>query len=555
MDSNTKRMILVIVICVGLLLAYQFIAGKNKAQQQAAKPPAQTAQVTPQTAPSQGGASSQAYTPLAPVRTADDPASQEAHARKVTVDTPLFTAVFSEQGASLRSFTLKNYALKANGPLGFPLLHLEDGQPSSLSLVLANLDPMLSQRMFAASRTELKLDQANNKGTLEFSYEHGGVTVHRIYSFQANSYAIQHKVLITNQTGHQIETVPELTMVQSNALTSENMYTFNGLSSSIGGNFHEATPADLEKNPVESGKVGWIALNIPYFITLVAPESQPEMKRSTRGAMRSPFMSGTLVEPHLSIPNGHRAELNFLVYFGPKDVDLLEPLGNNLIAAVDFGWFDAIAKPLLSLLKFIYRYINNYGVAIILVTIIVKLLFWPLTRTSYRSMKNMQKLQPQVNQLRQKYGSDRAKLNQETMKLYKANKVNPMGGCLPIIIQIPVFFAFYKVLGAAIELRHAPFMLWITDLSAPDRLPLGGIEIPWVGMGLPVLTLLMGASMFIQQKMMPQGGDPMQRKIMMFMPVVFTIMFINFPSGLVLYWFVNNLLSILQQYHTLKSNK
>ena len=225
-------------------------------------------------------------------------------------------------------------------------------------------------------------------------------------------------------------------------------------------------------------------------------------------------------------------------------------MGHDLDLAVDFGWFDIIAKPMLSLLNFFYSFLGNYGLAIILVTILTKIVFWPLTRKSYKSMKQMQKLQPQIMKIREKYKGDKTRMNQEVMQLYKTYKVNPMGGCLPMVVQIPVFIAFYKVLGASIELRHAPFMLWIDDLSAPDRLNIG-FHIPYVD-GLPVLTLLMGASMFIQQKMTPTTGDPTQAKMMMMMPIVFTFMFINFPSGLVLYWFVNNLLGIGQQYLTNK---
>jgi YidC/Oxa1 family membrane protein insertase len=180
-----------------------------------------------------------------------------------------------------------------------------------------------------------------------------------------------------------------------------------------------------------------------------------------------------------------------------------------------------------------------------MVTVLFKAIFWPITQKGMKSMKNMQKLQPKMAKIKEKYKGDPTRMNQEVMSMYKTYKVNPLGGCLPMVLQIPVFFALYKVLLQSIELRHAPFILWITDLSAPDRLWIG-LDLPYVG-GLPVLTLLMGASMFLQQKMSPSTADPTQAKIMMFLPVVFTFMFLNFASGLVLYWFINNLLSILQQ--------
>ena len=208
--------------------------------------------------------------------------------------------------------------------------------------------------------------------------------------------------------------------------------------------------------------------------------------------------------------------------------------GRDLDEAINFGWFDIIAKPLLYALRFFEGYVHNYGVAIIILTLLIKILFWPLTHKSYKSMKEMQKLQPIMAKIREKY--------------------NPMGGCLPMIIQIPVFFALFRILGNSIELRHAPFFLWINDLSAPDRLFHFSFSIPFMSppYGVPVLTLLMGVSMFIQQKMTPTPGDPTQAKIMLLLPVIFTVMFINFPSGLVLYWLVNNILSIGQQYRIIK---
>jgi len=243
----------------------------------------------------------------------------------------------------------------------------------------------------------------------------------------------------------------------------------------------------------------------------------------------------------------------YQLFYGPKKLTLLNNSGHNLGKSLNFGWFDVIARPMLYLLNWFYSVVNNYGVAIILVTVLLKALFWPITQKGLKSMKNMQKLQPKVVKLKEKYKDDPTRMNQEMMNLYKTYKVNPLGGCLPMVLQIPVFFALYKVLLQSIELRHAPFMLWINDLSAPDRLFLG-FDIPYLG-GLPVLTLLMGASMFLQQKMTPTTADPTQQRIMMFLPLIFTVMFVNFASGLVLYWFVNNLLSILQQYLINRQNK
>jgi YidC/Oxa1 family membrane protein insertase len=222
--------------------------------------------------------------------------------------------------------------------------------------------------------------------------------------------------------------------------------------------------------------------------------------------------------------------------------------------AVNFGFFDFLAKPCLWFMNFIYGFIPNYGIAIIILTIVTRALFWPLAKKSYKSMGEMRKIQPLMQEIREKYKNDKARMNQEMMTLYRTYKINPLGGCLPMVIQLPVFFALYKMLYSAIELRHAPFFGWITDLSAPDRLFRFNFDIPLMDSpeGIPVLTLLMGASMLLQQKMTPTPGDPAQAKMMMLMPIIFTFIFINFSSGLVLYWFVSNLFSIAQQFYTQK---
>ena len=203
--------------------------------------------------------------------------------------------------------------------------------------------------------------------------------------------------------------------------------------------------------------------------------------------------------------------------------------------SIDYGWVKWLALPLLITLKYLNQFVHNYGIAIIIITTLIKIIFWPLGNKSYKSMKEMQSLQPKISELREKFKNDKTKLNQEVMQLYKKYKVNPMSGCLPMVIQIPVFFGLYKALLYSIELRHAPFAFWIQDLSAKD---------PYY-----ITPIIMGATMLWQQKLSPQVGDPMQAKLMLLMPIVFTFLFLNFPSGLVIYWLFNNILSIGQQYY------
>lgn len=274
---------------------------------------------------------------------------------------------------------------------------------------------------------------------------------------------------------------------------------------------------------------GWTGIMNRYFITAMYADQKRDYRYYYKGDGRS-YQAGMLDD---GVMDGQTAVFKSNIYIGPKHIATLEKEGVKLERSVDFGWFAFISKPLYDGLTWFYNYVPNYGWCIILLLIVIKTVFFYPTQKSYQSMAAMRKLQPEQKRLQERYGDDRQQLGQEMMALYKKNKVNPLGGCLPILIQIPVFFALYKVLLMSIEMRQAPFIGWLTDLSVQD---------PYF-----ILPLLMGASMFIQQKLNPQPPDPMQAKIMSFLPVLFTVMFLFFPAGLVLYWVVNNVLSIIQQ--------
>jgi len=309
----------------------------------------------------------------------------------------------------------------------------------------------------------------------------------------------------------------------------------------------------IEEKNIYSGKLGWIALQDRYFMSSIISEKNEEA--SMRLFLKPDhILEAEFLQPEQVIQPGSEHFFDFKLFFGPKSMTILNDLGYNLGKAVNFGMFDFIAKPCVWLMNFFYRFIPNYGVAIIILTLMTKALLWPLGSKSYKSMSEMKKLQPLIAELKEKYKNDRKKIQQETMALYKTYKINPLGGCLPMVAQIPVFFALYRMLYEAIELRHAPFFGWIRDLSAPDRLFRFDFSVPFMEppYGIPVLTIIMGASMLLQQRMSPPPGDPAQAKMMMLMPIVFTVIFINFSSGLVLYWLVNNVLSISQQYYVSK---
>jgi len=293
-----------------------------------------------------------------------------------------------------------------------------------------------------------------------------------------------------------------------------------------------------EKGQIQSAGVGgWTGIMNRYFLAAMVAEKGRDYPYYFKSDGRS-YQAGLIDDGKVV---GKDAVFEGRVFVGPKSIPMLTSLDAGLERSVDFGWFAFIAKPMHSFLLWMYQYIGNFGWCIILLVVLIKLLFfWP-TQKSYESMAAMRKLQPEMARLKDLYGDDRQQMSQEMMKLYKKHQVNPLGGCLPIAVQIPVFFALYKTLLMSIEMRQAPFIGWIHDMSVQD---------PYF-----VLPVLMGASMFIQQKLNPQPADPTQAKVMQFLPPIFTVLFLFFPSGLVLYWLVNNILSIAQQWYVLKVKK
>ena len=471
--------------------------------------------------------------------------------RDVVVDTPLFKAVISENGATFSHFVLKKY--KQTIEKDSPGVDLVNVSPPLLPLgvkVSSGAEIDLRARLFRTEKTKVKLHDGQGPETLSFVCQLGGnATLTKEYIFRPESYTFDLVMKISGADAGKYTV-----FLYDKPYQQSTLYVFSGPSYySPSKGLEEVSlkkPGDIH---TYSGDLDWLSYGDNYFMTALIPNGGKgpwnvkivllNEEKLTESSLSAPVL-GSAGDQSITI-----AKMN--VYMGPKEIERLKKVGHNLSKAINFGWFDPIAKPLLYVLNFMYKYVPNYGVCIILLTILIKVLFWPLAHKSAQSMKTMQKLQPKLQKLKEKYGDDKERLNRELMQLYKTYKVNPMSGCLPMLLQIPVFFALYKVLLQAIELRHAPFMLWINDLSAPDRLMIPGVHIPMID-GIPVLTLLMGASMYLQQKMSPSSLDPTQAKMMQLLPVVFTFMFINFPSGLVLYWLVNNILSIVQQYYVNK---
>jgi YidC/Oxa1 family membrane protein insertase len=476
-------------------------------------------------------------------------------AKSVVVDTDLYHAEFSTAGAALKKFVLKKYGVSTD-PKSERIKLIDEQRPADFSLqTYINGFPNDRFAVYSASSDAIKVAKGE-KRQLEFVASLGsGVIAKKVYTFNGDGYTIGLEYQAQNTGGSRVEGTIQL-VEKSKYVKGENetSYDVHGPTTFADDALHTQKLKDLEKGAISYSKnILWSGFEDKYFLSAVLAQSGS--MAAVQVKQNGEYVENNISSPKVSLGPGEAAKISYRLFMGPKDFDVLKAQGNRLEEVIDFGWFSAIAKPLLHTLKFFYKFVGNYGIAIIIITVILKVLFYPLTNKSYKSMKEMQKLQPKMEALKEKFKNDREAMNKAVMEMYKTHKVNPMGGCLPMIIQIPVFFALYKALMFSIELRHAPFMLWINDLSAPDAL-FGVIPkaIPLLG-GFPVgpLPLLMGATMVIQQKMTPSNMDPAQAKMMMALPFIFTFMFFNFPSGLVLYWLVNNILTIAQQFYINKN--
>ena len=518
-----KRALLAVVLSLGFFYLYSMLFPAPETKKPAT--PVQSAATSSKAA--------QAASPAVTLPV-DQSAAKSSPPKDVTVETDLFSVVFSTQGAGIKSLVLKKYHETA-GKDGKPVTLVSSPSPGKFAFRTAaaglSLDP---SAIYETGAQSLKVSGGEKK-RIDFVWKSPqGIMVTKSYVFTGNSYEVGLENKITNQsTEHRTTTLNSLLPYQADVTAKQGRFEVNGAVTLADGSFATKPAKDLLEKPVKFAQnVAWTGYADKYFMSAVLSESgsiaSASIQKSTSGNLET-----VIASKDIELPAGQSQTVDYRLFFGPKDLDILKAEGAGLEKALDLGWFSAIANPLLNVLKFFYKYTHNYGIAIIIITVIIKLLFFPLTHKSYKSMKDMQKLQPKMAELKEKFKDDRDGMNRAMMELYRTHKVNPLGGCLPMVIQIPVFFALYKALMYSIELRHAPFMLWITDLSAKD---------PYY-----VTPVIMGATMFIQQKMTPSTMDPMQAKMMLALPIVFTFMFLNFPSGLVIYWLVNNILTIAQQ--------
>jgi YidC/Oxa1 family membrane protein insertase len=545
-----RRTLLFVVISVLIIVLYQELVinrlappGRHGAPTTTAPSPAD---VSPERIPDERAATE----PSAAERElAEERAAPPLEGQRITVETDLYRAVFSTAGGRLESLTLHRYR-QTNDPDSPPLsLVTPDPQiESPLGFELRSARVWSDARIaYTTDRTELAV-HGGETATLTLRGEIDGDPISKAFTFRGDAYPVALEVSAPASADLPPELgaegpagePPSVALTLARRVPAATSTTFEGAAAVIDSQLVQRGLTDLEKPEALSGDVEWAGFEDHYFLIAAAPDSARAVQLRPRGnAIESKIVTR---QPGVGA-NRHA----YTLYFGPKDQSILEAADHQFDKAMNLGWFGPISLLLLRVLSFSHRFTGNYGIDIILLTVLVKLAFWPLTRKSFESMRAMQKVQPEMQRLREKFKDDPKQLNTEMMELYRRHKVNPLGGCLPMVLQIPVFIGLYQALLNTIELRHAPFVLWIHDLAAPERLML-------LGYGIPVLTLLLGATMFLQQKMSPPAGDPTQQRVMMFMPIVFTFMFIGFPAGLTIYWLTNNVLTIAQQWFMLRES-
>jgi YidC/Oxa1 family membrane protein insertase len=529
-----RNAIIAAALSLAVLLVWQYLILRPIEEKRTREKQAQQAAQKKEAAPRPPGAAAPtapAAQPPGPLPPAPSVAAEKEE--RVRVDVGVAVYEFTNRGAGLAAARLARYLTDKGQPVDLA----PGGSPRLRPLYFWGGPPAekLNAAAFRVEGGSLALGPGKPQGEVRFLYRSPeGLAAEKTLSFSYGSYAVGLRVKVEGAQGPiGIALGPEAGGSDGNTYGG----VIEGPMSYVGKKLLYDAP-EAGKPVAHKADVRWTALQSKHFLAALVPRG------GTQGA-EAHFLrekEGGVREYAVVVPlAGGEARLDF--YAGPKEAERLAALKVGLEDSLDYGIFSFIARPLMAVLRALHAVSGNWGVAIILLTVLVKIVFYPLTHLSMKNMKEMQKLQPRMEQLRTLYKDDRGKLNEQVMALYREHKVNPMMGCLPMVIQIPVFFGLYEALLVSIELRHAPFFGWVRDLSAQE---------PY-----HVYTILMGASMYLQQKMTPTPGDPTQAKMMMFMPVVFTGMFIYYPVpvGLVIYWLVNNVLSIAQQYYVNRSVK
>jgi YidC/Oxa1 family membrane protein insertase len=458
------------------------------------------------------------------------------------VDTDVIQVLIDTRGGVIRSLKLKKYPTSLEQPDDWlELVHSDSDSLHILQSGLRNKESTAPTHhsLYRADKTEYRLEDGQDELIVPLYWSQDGIEVVKSYHFKPGDYLVDVKHRVSNQSQQDWQGSEYRQIQRSRPLeTSRLLYTYTG---SVYYNevtkYEKVDFDDMEDSQLKlESDGGWIAMIQHYFLSAWVPQQEEtNLVYTIANTKRIPstYTIGLRSGNKVAAVGGN-AEFNSQLFVGPKLVNRLEEISPGLDLTVDYGVLTFLSKPLYWLLSWYHGFVGNWGVAIILLTLTIKTVFYKLSETSYRSMAKMRKVAPRLKTLKERYGDDRQKMNQAMMELYKTEKINPMGGCLPILVQIPVFIALYWALLESVDLRQAPFIFWIKDLSVMD---------PFF-----VLPIVMGISMVIQQRLNPPPPDPIQAKIMMALPFVFTIFFAFFPAGLVLYWVINNVLSITQQY-------
>jgi YidC/Oxa1 family membrane protein insertase len=536
-----KRVVIFLVLSLAVILGYDLLLKQlgllppaetvqEPAGEEVRAPSGQAADPPAATAPSASRSSAPSGVPSFPAATG----STVSLERTVTVETDLIRVGLDARGGAISSWELKR--LHTAPPDEKPVQLVYQGAkfkgPLSIETSDTAANQALREGLYTVETDFTALDDAHPVGhaTMRFQDRASGLTVEKRLTFHQGSYLVDVALTVEGLTqSYDVVLGTNFGIVE----WGDGFIGLIGSASLVDGKVEKETP-DLELE--RKGSVQWVALQDKYFLSVLMPQGATAAVAKKEG--------DKLVSAGVRMPSSGSRTATLQLYAGPKEYDTLRSLNVGLEETIDFGWFvfgswsvvKAVAKPIFYVLRFINDYTHNYGVTIILLTMGIKMLFVPLQYKSYKSMKQMQMIQPKVQALQEKYKDDRDKLNKELIKLYRDHKVNPVGGCLPMVLQMPVFVALFNILYMTIDLRQAPFAGWITDLSVQD---------PYY-----VLPIIMGATMVIQQKITPTTMDPTQAKIMLVLPVFMTFLFINFPAGLVLYWLTNNVLTIGQQMMT-----
>ncbi len=492
------------------------------------------------------------------------PTAAPTAATRATVKTDVFSAEIVSEGGDLRYLEFLQHKSTLDKDKTFIMLGPQHSYFAQTGLLAAGVELPTHKTPFTLAGGAYELKPGENSLTVRMEATvpatGGAIKVAKVYTFTRGSYVIGVGYEISNGGAAAIAPSAYLQMVRNGKAPdgdSQFLQTFTGAAFfNAKENFQKQDFGDIEKAktiPVKSSPDGWAGMIQHYFAAAWLPPKEGTPGANWNNATREfytkkvadNYYSAGMIVPAGTIAPGATMKFDARLFAGPQDQDMLATIQPGLNLVVDYGWLTILAQPMFELLKWLHKMLGNWGLAIIALTVIIKGVFFPLSAASYKSMARMKKVAPRLAALKERYGNDRVKMNQAMMEMYKEEKINPLGGCLPIVIQIPVFIALYWTLLASVEMRHAPFYLWITDLSAPDTL-FG--TIPGLGMPVGLLPIIMAVSMFIQTKMNPTPPDPIQAKMMTIMPIVFSIFFFFFPAGLVLYWVVNNILSIAQQY-------